>query len=84
MTFLTTCSSNLSVQGKHQTGRREEDLIPCPILKMYRTEAIRMLCFLHALPGLPGRAGDSDSSSLVGEVGEDAQCGSKSPFWLKR
>ena len=67
MTFLTTCSSNLSVQGKHLTGRREEDLIPCPILKMYRTEAIRMLYFLHVLPGLAGRAGDSDSSSLVGE-----------------
>lgn len=54
---LTTWLSTLLVQGKHWTGRREEDLIPCPILKMYSTEEIRILGALHALPGLAGREG---------------------------
>lgn len=70
MTLLTTWLSTLLVQGKHQTGRREEDLIPCPILKMYSTEAIRMLGALHALPGLAGREGKRSCQWLPGRMGE--------------
>ena len=70
MTLLTTWLSTLLVQGKHRTGRREEDLIPCPILKMYSTEAIRMLGALHTLPGLAGGEGKRFWQWLPGRMGE--------------
>ena len=46
-----------------------------------------MLCSLHALPGLAEKAGDSDSSSLVGEgkrmldMGPRVHCGWKGNFF---
>jgi len=70
VTLLTTWLSTLLVQRKHRTGRREEDLIPCPILKMYSTEAIRTLGALHTLPGLAAAEDKRFWQWLPGRMGE--------------
>lgn len=51
---------------KHVTGRRVEDLIPCPTLDTYRTEAMRTQGSLH---GLQRGQGSLTISSLAGRCG---------------